>query len=311
MIVFRLILYTSFLLCSYLTFAQNERKDSYSLFQKKCELIFRNIDGCLGVIDLKSNKIITTINSKILFNESYKPGSIIKILTSISAVKSSKVDYLKDYNCNGKAEFDNELYRCWLPKGHSKVNLIKALSQSCNLYFLNIASQLSLEELFDTFSQFRFGEKTTFNYAGESPGTFIKVNNNLEKYYLAIGCSENLLVTPAQLLQMISFIAKRHIPESNSIILKNSIYDPIYKGLRNSVLFGTSKESNYLKFPPAGKTGTISEKYNHKNSAWFVGYAPYYDPEIAIVIFIKKGRGATNAAPLARKVFKCYYEFFH
>ena len=93
--------------------------------------------------------------------------------------------------------------------------------------------------------------------------------------------------------------------------MNNAKFNILYKGLRSSVLSGTSKESNYFRLPAAGKTGTFAEKYNTKTSAWFVGYAPYDNPEIAIVVFIKKGRGATSAAPIAKKVFKCYYDIFH
>lgn len=305
------ILYLILLLNSCLLFSQDKNNDSYTILQNKCIDIFKNIDGCLGIVELKNNKIITTVNKSLLIENRFKPGSIVKIITAIAAINSGKIDILEEFNCTGKANFDNEKYKCWLPKGHSKVNFIKALSQSCNLYFLNIASKLSIDEILSTFNEFHFGEKTIFNIPGENPGLFIKSNINIEKYYISIGCSENLLVTPLQILQMITFIANKKLPNTKYIDLNNPKFHPIYKGLRNSVLFGTSKESNYLKFQPAGKTGTISEKYNIKNSAWFIGYAPYYNPEIAIVIFIKNGRGATNAAPIAKKVFKCYYELFH
>ena len=307
----KIILNLILLLYSYLLFSQNINYDSYSSLQNKCNNIFKNIDGCLGIVELKSNKIITTVNKKLLIENRFKPGSIVKIITAIAAINSGKVDILEEFNCTGNANFDNESYKCWLPKGHSKVNLIKAISLSCNLYFLNIASKLTIDEILSTFAEFHFDEKTIFNISGEATGLFRKNKIDIEKYYLSIGCSENLLVTPLQILQMITFIANKKLPNTKNIDLNNPKFDPIYKGLRNSVLFGTSKESNYLKLQPAGKTGTISEKYNIKNSAWFIGYAPYYNPEIAIVIFIKNGRGATNAAPIAKKVFKCYYELFH
>jgi len=42
--------------------------------------------------------------------------------------------------------------------------------------------------------------------------------------------------------------------------------------------------------------------------AWFVGYAPYDDPEIAVVAFAYNGKeGSTLAAPIVRKVIDSYF----
>jgi cell division protein FtsI/penicillin-binding protein 2 len=41
--------------------------------------------------------------------------------------------------------------------------------------------------------------------------------------------------------------------------------------------------------------------------AWFVGYAPAGSPEVALVVFLKRGTGGANAAPLAGQIFKQYF----
>jgi penicillin-binding protein 2 len=42
--------------------------------------------------------------------------------------------------------------------------------------------------------------------------------------------------------------------------------------------------------------------------AWYVGYAPYNDPEIAVVVFIYNGsEGSRVAGPVARKVMEAYF----
>jgi len=267
--------------------------------------------GCIGIVDLKSQKIITAVNSRLLAAQSFKPGSIIKILITIAALNTGKVDPQMEINCTGKAIFDNEEFSCWLPNGHKKINFVNAISQSCNIFFYNIASKLDIDDIFAVFDLFHLGEKTDFNLPGESPGMFAKVKPVPEKFYLSLGRSENLLVTPLQMLNMISVIASKGDFNNIKLPLINSKYDILYRGLRNSVTNGTSKESNFTKLPAAGKTGTFAEKFNSKTSAWFVGYAPFYNPEIAVVVFVKNGRGATNAAPIAKKVFKCYYDIFH
>ena len=69
-----------------------------------------------------------------------------------------------------------------------------------------------------------------------------------------------------------------------------------------------------------GKTGTaeycdnvaqekgLCEYGNWPTHAWFVGYAPYEDPEIAVVAFVYNGgEGASVAGPIARKILEAYF----
>lgn len=76
-----------------------------------------------------------------------------------------------------------------------------------------------------------------------------------------------------------------------------------------------------MEIPSAGKTGTAEfcdDLANEKNlcspgnwpaHAWYMGYAPYDDPEIAVIAFVYYGgEGASVAAPLVRKVMDAYFE---
>ena len=307
----QIILFVTLFLNNYALFSQIGNEHNYNLLQKKCETVMADKDGCIGIVDLKSQKVVTVVNIDLLTAKMFKPGSIIKILVTIAALNTGKIDPDLEFNCTGKAIIENEVFHCWLPKGHSRINFSNAIAQSCNLFFYNLASKLSIEDIYNVFDMFKLGQKTDFNLPGESSGKLKKTFSDIDKYYLATGRSENLLVTPLQMLYMISVVASHGNFLNSKLGLKNDKFNVLYKGLRNSVQNGTSKESSLTELPAAGKTGTFAEKYNTKTSAWFVGYSPYNNPEIAIVIFIKKGRGATNAAPLAKKVFKCYYDIFH
>jgi cell division protein FtsI/penicillin-binding protein 2 len=57
----------------------------------------------------------------------------------------------------------------------------------------------------------------------------------------------------------------------------------------------------------AGKTGT-AESGQEKPHAWFAGYVPAQQPEIAIAVVVEHtGEGSEFAAPLFRKVVEAYY----
>jgi penicillin-binding protein 2 len=100
------------------------------------------------------------------------------------------------------------------------------------------------------------------------------------------------------------------------------VIDLIKEGLRMVITEGTAKaEFEGFNFNAAGKTGTaeycdnvaqslnLCQPGNWPAHAWFVGYAPYDNPEIVVVAFVYNGKeGSTVAAPIVRKVLEAYFE---
>lgn len=96
----------------------------------------------------------------------------------------------------------------------------------------------------------------------------------------------------------------------------------VQEGMRRAVTNGTlTREFRNVTIPVAGKTGTAEycDQYaNAKNlcipgnwpsHAWTVAYAPYEDPEIAVVAFVYNGgEGASVAGPIVRQVIEAYFE---
>ncbi len=79
---------------------------------------------------------------------------------------------------------------------------------------------------------------------------------------------------------------------------------------------GTGRTAMIKGFDVAGKTGTAQVvglreggdlPYRLRDHSWFVGFAPYGSPEIAVVVLVEHGGfGATTAAPIAKKVIEAY-----
>ncbi|MGB8253170.1 MAG: penicillin-binding transpeptidase domain-containing protein, partial [Anaerolineaceae bacterium] len=111
-------------------------------------------------------------------------------------------------------------------------------------------------------------------------------------------------------------------PTGNKKNIAPWVIDLIKEGLRMVITEGTAvKEFEGFNFNAAGKTGTaeycdnvaqslnLCQPGNWPAHAWFVGYAPYDDPEIVVVAFVYNGReGSTVAAPIVRKVLEAYFE---
>lgn len=56
-----------------------------------------------------------------------------------------------------------------------------------------------------------------------------------------------------------------------------------------------------------GKTGSAQTGVKDKTNAWFVGFAPFDDPEIAIVVFVRNGGHGNYTAEVARDVIAQYF----
>jgi penicillin-binding protein 2 len=71
---------------------------------------------------------------------------------------------------------------------------------------------------------------------------------------------------------------------------------------------GSARNLSDLPFTVAGKTGTAQFLNNEKTHAWFECFAPYENPEIAIVVLVDGGGGGHEiAAPVAKEIMSYYF----
>ena len=107
-------------------------------------------------------------------------------------------------------------------------------------------------------------------------------------------------------------VKKRFEPEQiGAITIDGRYLQAVREGMREAALTGTAKSLSTLSIEVAGKTGTAQFDARDLNRAhaWFVGYAPYDSPEIAIVVLIEDGgTGANNAVPIAKAGFRYWAE---
>lgn len=100
------------------------------------------------------------------------------------------------------------------------------------------------------------------------------------------------------------------------------VIETMQQGMRMAVTIGTLKDRfEGATISAAGKTGTAEycDKYaqaknlcipgNWPSHAWTVAYAPYENPEIAVVAFVYSGgEGSSVAGPIVRRVLEAYLE---
>jgi penicillin-binding protein 2 len=97
-------------------------------------------------------------------------------------------------------------------------------------------------------------------------------------------------------------VAQLPVGAENLAVIRDSLHEV------TSASYGTAYQAfEGLGVSAAGKTGT-AESGQQNPHAWFAGYAPAQDPEIAIAVIVEHtGEGSTYAAPLFRKVLEAYF----
>jgi len=281
---------------------------------------------------------------KPLFNRSTMsvkpPGSTYKMLAAIAALDLAIIDVNYTYVCKGGVDY-GRFFKCH--GVHGRVNVISAIERSCNSFFYNLIQKIGLDNWNEYGEKFGFGSKTGIDIYEESAG-LIPDTKYYEKRYgknwprsillsLAIGQGETS-VTTLQLAQYTSLIANNgigfqphfvrgYIDDSNEMVKFNyekknlnidqSVFDIVKRGMFLVVNGekGTATSLKYGNYEISGKTGTAQNPHG-KDHAWFVGFAPFVNPQIAIAVIVENvGFGGTHAAPIAKKVIEAYLNSLH
>ena len=229
----------------------------------------------------------------------YPPGSTYKIITALAGLEEGVIDKSTEYYCPGYHRFGNRVYRCWKRSGHGKVDIVKALAESCDVYFYQVGQLLGVDRLAWYAKASGLGSPTGINLGKEGRGliptaAWKKKRTGIawqrgETLSVAIGQGFNL-ATPLQMAGMTSAIAnggtryKPMILESvessdghiiyqgrpqvaGKIPLSKPSLEWVKKGLWEVVNGdkGTARSSRLADIEISGKTGTsqvISRKKN-------------------------------------------------
>ncbi len=84
------------------------------------------------------------------------------------------------------------------------------------------------------------------------------------------------------------------------------------EGMRQAASWGTAKTAAVSGVSIGGKTGTAEFGPDlgggtYESHAWFTGFAPAENPEVAVVVFLQQGNGAKNAAPVGGRILDYYF----
>ena len=266
------------------------------------------------------------------------PGSVFKPLVAVAMLESGEgVDPDAPFVCRGYLRQPNS-QRCYIFRrygvGHGPLAMRDALAMSCNVYFYHHAGSLGPQALVGWASRFGFGQATGLDALGDAKGNLSSPRSMRERHQRAWQLADTeafaigqgaLTVTPLQIVRMMTAIANggrlvtprlialegnggegetSHV--GRQLSLRDETLKTVRAGLRRAAEDPDGTAYRAFSGSPvsvAGKTGTAEAGGGQEDHAWFAGYAPAENPQVAFVVALEHaGSGGEMAAPVARRL---------
>lgn len=268
----------------------------------------------------------------------YPPGSTFKMLVAIAALQEGIISTETRIHCPGSYTLAGKDFGCH--GAHGDIGVVSAIEHSCNVFFYKLIFKLGFENLKKYGLMFHFGRRTGIDISNESPGILPTEEYYNERYgkrwnigylvNLGIGQGE-VNTTPLQMAAYTAALANggtyvvphavvkvrdrysqetRQIPvKRERLPLSHEAISIIQRGMLRVVQGnGTGYAARVPGVRVAGKTGT-AQNPPKRDHAWFVGYAPFERPTIAVAVIIENGGfGGAAAAPVAGAVMRRYLQ---
>ena len=273
----------------------------------------------------------------------YPPGSTFKTSQGLTYMTEGIITPHTMFPCHHGFYYRGLHVGC---HGHaSPLNLVSAISTSCNAYFCwglyymmaNRRKYKDVETAMNTWRDYMvsmgFGYKIGIDLPGEKRGLIPNATfydkayrgswNGLTIISIAIGQGE-VNLTPLQIANLGATIANRGYYYTPHVVRKvqgepldtaftrrhytrasRRAYDYIVAGMRSSVVKGTCREANRADYLVCGKTGTAQNR--GQDHSVFMGFAPMEKPRIAIAVYVENGGfGADYGVPIGSLMMEQY-----
>ncbi len=272
----------------------------------------------------------------------YPPGSTFKMVTALAALEAGVIDLTAKISCEGQTELGGQVFRCWKRTGHGSCDFHRALRESCDCYFYEIAHRVGIDAIAAMGRRLGFGQTFDTGLAHQKPGIMPDSSWKRGRFNrswlggetLLAGIGQGyVLTTPLQLAVMTARLATGRaivpqlvrpevgmVPASfGSLALNPKFLEAVRRGMTAVVNEdgGTGAKTRLDEGKPliAGKTGTsqVSRassdrsgdelKWEQRDHALFVAYVPANDPRYAISVVVEHGGGGgATAGPVMRDI---------
>ena len=281
-----------------------------------------------------------------IVSDSFEPGSIFKIITSIAAIEENIAGKDEVYYCDGSLNVAGRNIKCWKPGGHGVQNFNQTLENSCNVAFMEMGAKLGAEKLNEYIKLFGFGTQSGIDLPGEATGIVKNVEDINAVDLATISFGQTNTMNGIQFMTALNAVAnggdliQPHImkelshKDGNGTKIIDEVFVPkiqenivdekstmrVKEALESTVSKGSSKDAGIEGIKVAGKTGTAEKvdpetgTYGAGYIASFAGFAPYDNPQVSLIVIIdnpKNGEhfGGIVAAPFAGELFNNIFNY--
>ena len=261
----------------------------------------------------------------------YAPGSTFKIVTSAAAIENG-LDSIK-FNDKGVVTIDGKKISNSKGKANGEIDLKAAFEVSSNVVFAQLGVKLGQEKLIEMAQRVCFGSDIPFDIpVSKSLFPYQQMEQN-DMAAIAIGQGK-LMVSPLHMAMITSGVANDGVimkpylvnsvvssegkriktakPDTYRKIMDKTVANKLKEMMKGVVESGTGKKAAINGINVAGKTGTaeneLTAQSKNKEHAWFVGFAPAENPQIAVTVMLEYSgsSGGSIAAPIAQRIMDEY-----
>jgi penicillin-binding protein 2 len=278
--------------------------------------------------------------------EAYAPASTFKLVTSMALLDGGWISPSSRFPCTATYRLGGVTFHNWATFNKGLYDVRNAIADSCNTFFWHAVATTPnatrgwgpfIEQEVALARELGFGAPVGVGLREEKAGrvpddAWVRAQPQYDHGWLpgftmntVIGQGD-VLATPVQIAQLIQTLAMdgrqvqphlvRTIGEAPLVPDVRTVEGRHWRTLKEGMrMMFTDYPSRTVLGPGAfpievaGKTGTAQTPrgpdYTH---AWFMGYGPIHDPEIAFVVFVEHGGSSTRVSvPLARDFFAGYF----
>jgi peptidoglycan glycosyltransferase len=280
-------------------------------------------------------KRLNTEDSAPLFNRAtqagYPPGSTMKVVTATAALDSG--DFTTSSVLSGRSPqvIDGVPLSNSGGEQFGDIDMTTALTNSVNTYWAQVGEKVGKQTMFKYMDRYGFDAKPRLDYPGfqlaasgvYSGNRLLGPSDAIDIGRVAIG-QERLRVTPLQMAEVAATVANKGElmeprlwskvidpdgrvtsmdPAHQSRVMSEETASKLNTMMQSVVQEGTGTAAAVSGIDVAGKTGT-AEISTGINDAWFIGFAPANDPQIAIACIVEhtSGFGGPTCGPIFKSV---------
>jgi penicillin-binding protein 2 len=271
----------------------------------------------------------------------YPPGSIFKHVVAGAGLHYGMIDPDETVFCPGFVKLGRRVFRCWKRGGHGKVDMNRALVESCDVYFYKLGKKLTVDRMSDFARAVGFGEKTGIRLPHEKAGNIPTREWKLKRFGESWQGGDNLnmaigqgftLVTPLQVVRFFAGLANGGkllkpllLKDEKTVVqadipLRPDQVELLHQALIDTVQtpHGTCRRIRTKGVVVGGKTGTAQVvrltdelkelkddeiPYKFRDHAWMAAIAEKDGRRFAIACLVEHGlHGGSGAGPIVKAV---------